>query len=135
MVYSAQIRNLARHAVVNMKASMSEEARATEMYQTFDVEATGWVITSSLLTWSEGLYSFPNTPSPPTLIAVAGNPVNWKFLTDEEALEELPRAHSKPILWLALPTLVCSVRNLAQYCEDFADNTLEEAKEMMISGS
>ena len=40
--------------MVNMKASMSEEALATKVSQTFDVEATGRAIKTSLLTWSEG---------------------------------------------------------------------------------
>ena len=40
--------------MVNKEASMSEEALATKLYQTFDAKATGGGITSSLLTWSEG---------------------------------------------------------------------------------
>ncbi|CAD6568646.1 MAG: hypothetical protein ASARMPREDX12_001615 [Alectoria sarmentosa] len=65
-----------RHAVIHMKISMTEEDLASTLYETFDIAATGGVITNTLSVWIEGLCLFTNMPGAPTLVTGAGNLVS-----------------------------------------------------------
>lgn len=63
------------------------------------------------------------------------DPTNWKTPTVEEGLEELPRGlrnHSLACFANASLQSLLGVPGLAQPCQDFADDTLEEVEEMII---
>ena len=47
-----------------MKPSVSEQALATKLYETFDIASTGGVITNTAFSWIEGFCPFENTTDP-----------------------------------------------------------------------
>ena len=55
---------------------MTEEDLASTLYKTFDIAATGGVITNTLSVWIKGLCPFTDMPGAPTLVTGAGNLVS-----------------------------------------------------------
>ena len=64
-----------RHAVINIKLSMSGEAWAAKLYEVFDIESMGGVIVKSLSVWKEGRNPFSNASNAPNLVTRDGKRV------------------------------------------------------------